>query len=172
MDSWGSWSMTDRATVRPPKPASKMAIVAIIVFFPTMINTVRGLTLIDPRQLELMRKLGLRDIDWRSLTAATVGIGAIWVLWLLAQYWPRRVRRDALDQQWHRLCKKLAARGLPRHSWESPSHYAQRITQTKPELIALLAIAERYAQLRFGPRPATDADIMKMKRAIKKVFQQ
>ncbi len=36
-------------------PASKMAIVAIIVFFPTMINTVRGLTLVDSRQLELMR---------------------------------------------------------------------------------------------------------------------
>ena len=35
-------------------PASKMAIVAIIVFFPTMINTVRGLTLVEPRQLELM----------------------------------------------------------------------------------------------------------------------
>jgi NitT/TauT family transport system permease protein len=35
-------------------PASKMAIVAIIVFFPTMINTVRGLTLVDERQLELM----------------------------------------------------------------------------------------------------------------------
>jgi NitT/TauT family transport system permease protein len=36
-------------------PASKMAIVAIIVFFPTMINTVRGLTLVDARQLELMQ---------------------------------------------------------------------------------------------------------------------
>lgn len=35
-------------------PASKMAIVAIIVFFPVMINTVRGLTLVDPAQLELM----------------------------------------------------------------------------------------------------------------------
>ena len=35
-------------------PASKMAIVAIIVFFPTMINTVRGLTLVDVSQLELM----------------------------------------------------------------------------------------------------------------------
>jgi len=35
-------------------PASKMAIVAIIVFFPTMINTVRGLTLVDAGQLELM----------------------------------------------------------------------------------------------------------------------
>lgn len=36
-------------------PASKMAIVSIIVFFPTMINTVRGLTLVDAEQLELMR---------------------------------------------------------------------------------------------------------------------
>lgn len=36
-------------------PASKMAIVAIIVFFPTMINTVRGLTLVEAQQLELMR---------------------------------------------------------------------------------------------------------------------
>lgn len=36
-------------------PASKMAIVAIIVFFPAMINTVRGLTLVDQRELELMR---------------------------------------------------------------------------------------------------------------------
>ncbi len=36
-------------------PASKMAIVAIIVFFPTMINTVRGLTLVEAGQLELMQ---------------------------------------------------------------------------------------------------------------------
>ena len=36
-------------------PASKIAIVAIIVFFPAMINTVRGLTLIDKRELELMQ---------------------------------------------------------------------------------------------------------------------
>jgi NitT/TauT family transport system permease protein len=36
-------------------PLSKMMIVAVIVFFPMMINTVRGLTLIDPAALELMR---------------------------------------------------------------------------------------------------------------------
>ncbi len=36
-------------------PLSKMMIVAVIVFFPTMINTVRGLTLVDPRALEMMR---------------------------------------------------------------------------------------------------------------------
>ena len=36
-------------------PVSKMAIVAIMVFFPMMINTVKGLTLVDARSLELMR---------------------------------------------------------------------------------------------------------------------
>ena len=39
----------------PSNPFSWMAIVAIIVFFPVMINMVRGLTLVDPRALELMR---------------------------------------------------------------------------------------------------------------------
>ncbi len=43
-------------------PFSKMAIVAIIVFFPTMINTVRGLTLIDQNQLELMHSYAASPI--------------------------------------------------------------------------------------------------------------
>jgi len=41
-------------------PASKIAIVSIIVFFPVMINTVRGLTLVDPMQLELMHSYAAR----------------------------------------------------------------------------------------------------------------
>ena len=36
-------------------PVAKMAVVAVIVFFPVMINTVRGLTDVDPSELELMR---------------------------------------------------------------------------------------------------------------------
>jgi len=36
-------------------PMAKMSIVAIIVFFPVMINMVRGLTEVDPGQLELMQ---------------------------------------------------------------------------------------------------------------------
>lgn len=36
-------------------PLAKMMIVAVICFFPMMINTVRGLTLVDPAMLELMR---------------------------------------------------------------------------------------------------------------------
>jgi NitT/TauT family transport system permease protein len=44
-------------------PLSKMMIVAVIVFFPMMINTVRGLTLVDPAMLELMRSYAATDME-------------------------------------------------------------------------------------------------------------
>lgn len=44
-------------------PASKIAIVAVITFFPMMINMVRGLTLVEPAKLELMRSLATSPID-------------------------------------------------------------------------------------------------------------
>lgn len=38
-------------------PVSKMTVVAVMVFFPVMINLARGLTEVDPAQLELLRSL-------------------------------------------------------------------------------------------------------------------
>ncbi len=43
-------------------PASKIAIVSVIVFFPAMINTTRGLTLVDERELELMQSFAASPI--------------------------------------------------------------------------------------------------------------
>src|SRR5262249_16896146 len=44
-------------------PLSKMMVVAVLVFFPIMINTVRGLTLVDPSSLELMRSYAATERD-------------------------------------------------------------------------------------------------------------
>jgi len=44
-------------------PLSKMMIAAVIVFFPMMINTVRGLTLVDPTQLELMHSYAASEFE-------------------------------------------------------------------------------------------------------------
>jgi NitT/TauT family transport system permease protein len=44
-------------------PMSKLAVVAVIVFFPVMINVTRGLTEVDRSQLELMRSYGASDRD-------------------------------------------------------------------------------------------------------------
>jgi NitT/TauT family transport system permease protein len=51
-------------------PMSKIAIVAIIVFFPMLINVARGLTLVDPNKLELMRSYAATP--WDILSKARV----------------------------------------------------------------------------------------------------
>jgi len=38
-------------------PVSKMAVVAVVVYFPVMINTTRGLLEVDPTEIELMRSI-------------------------------------------------------------------------------------------------------------------
>ena len=44
-------------------PLAKMMIVAIIIFFPMMINTTRGLTLVDPNALQLMHSYAASKWD-------------------------------------------------------------------------------------------------------------
>ncbi len=44
-------------------PFSKMAIVAIMIFFPIMINTVRGLVSVDKSSLELMRSYAASEFE-------------------------------------------------------------------------------------------------------------
>jgi len=43
-------------------PVSKMAIAAVLCFFPTMVNTLRGLTSVHPSSIELMRSYGGGEI--------------------------------------------------------------------------------------------------------------
>jgi len=51
-------------------PLSKMMIAALLVFFPVMINTVRGLTAVDPSALELMRSTAASE--WTVLTKVRI----------------------------------------------------------------------------------------------------
>jgi NitT/TauT family transport system permease protein len=44
-------------------PLSRMAIVAVMVFFPIMVNTVRGLTFVNPSTLELMRSYAATELQ-------------------------------------------------------------------------------------------------------------
>jgi NitT/TauT family transport system permease protein len=48
-------------------PVSKMAVVTVVVFFPVMINTARGLMEVDQAELELMRSYAAkpREVMWR-----------------------------------------------------------------------------------------------------------
>ena len=46
----------------PLQPTSKMAVAAVLCFFPVMVNTLRGLTSVRPTQIELMRSYGAGEI--------------------------------------------------------------------------------------------------------------
>jgi NitT/TauT family transport system permease protein len=51
-------------------PLSKVMIVALITFFPMMINMVRGLTLVEPAKLELMRSYAAKP--WEVLAKVRI----------------------------------------------------------------------------------------------------
>ena len=46
----------------PLEKTSKMAIAAILVFFPVMVNTLRGLTSVRPQSIELMRSYASGEV--------------------------------------------------------------------------------------------------------------
>jgi len=106
------------------------------------------------RQRIFMRSIGMRDADWRALTATLFTIlGAMTVLLLL---WSLRhvVRPDPVQRAWRRFCAKLAARGVERAPAEGPRDFAERAARTLPAARrAILQIATLYISLRYGAHP-------------------
>lgn len=107
------------------------------------------------RQRELLRDLGLGEIDWRGMTALLATLSGvlllaitIWALW-------RRPPQDAALRLWLAFCARLARSGLPRHSWEGPQDYAARVARERPALAdAVRAAADAYVAARYAaPQP-------------------
>jgi NitT/TauT family transport system permease protein len=47
----------------PLSKSSKMAIAAVLVFFPVLVNTIRGLTSVRPQSIELMRSYAAGEFE-------------------------------------------------------------------------------------------------------------
>lgn len=120
------------------------------------------------RQLELMRKLGLPDADWRLLVQCLAGGTGLWLLWLTWRLWPRRAPLDTLDRLWQQACRKLARRGLVRAEWETASAFARRAALAAPQHAdTITAIAETYTDLRFGRSPPTPAALAALRQTVR-----
>lgn len=104
------------------------------------------------RQRRFMAWLGFNQPDWKTL--ATVLGTAVAALMLALFGWAMIKERsaDPLDRAWNAFCEKLARQALPRHPWEGPLDYAQRVTQALPQHANRIRhIAAVYANLRYGP---------------------
>ena len=110
------------------------------------------------RQRELMASVGVRDADWRALTAALFAFLGALTLILLAWSLRRFARPDPVQRAWRRFCRKLAARGVERSPAEGPRDFAARAARALPAARqAILRIGALYIALRYGASASADA---------------
>ncbi len=119
------------------------------------------------RQRDLMSSLGMRDADWRSMTAAMASALGVFTLLLLAWSLRRLVRPDPVQRAWHAFCRKLGARGVARAPHEGPRDYAERAAQRMPAAAAAIeAIAALYLGARYG-RAASREQVAELQQRVR-----
>ncbi len=119
------------------------------------------------RQRDVLASIGLRNIDWKELTAILFTIlGAITVL-LAVWSFRRLARPDPVQRAWIAFCAKLGRRGVARAPHEGPRDYASRAAAALPSgAEAIRAIGELYIALRYG-RDADAPRIGELRRRVR-----
>jgi transglutaminase-like putative cysteine protease len=119
------------------------------------------------RQRDLMSRFGMRDADWRSLTAAMASALGAFTLLLLAWSLRRLARPDPVQRAWQAFCRKLGARGVTRAPHEGPRDYAERAARRLPAAAAAIqAISALYLGARYG-RAASREQIVELRRRVR-----
>ena len=121
------------------------------------------------RQRDLMGLVGMRDADWRSLTATLFTVLGLMTLVLLAWSLGRLARPDPVQSAWRAFCRKLAARGVERALHEGPRDYASRAARTLPaSRRAILRIGAQYIRLRYGAH-ASRPGVARLRRMVREL---
>jgi transglutaminase-like putative cysteine protease len=109
------------------------------------------------RQRDLLASLGLKEPDWRSMTAILSVLCGIVLLGLTAWILRNRLRIDPALAAWRRFTARMARRGIVWREWEGPLAFAERAAAIDPNHgDGIREIAALYAGLRYGPAPRAD----------------
>ena len=119
------------------------------------------------RQRDLMASIGMRDADWRTLTATLFAFLGAMTLVLLAWSLKRLARPDPVQKAWRAFCRKLASRGIERAPSEGPRDYAARAAHALPVARqSILRIGALYVTLRYGA-DATAAGVARLRQLVR-----
>lgn len=103
------------------------------------------------RQQDVLRKLGLGEVDWPRLATLLTAACGLLVAGLIGWAIQGGRPRDPLERCWLVFCQRLARAGLPRLPWEGPLAYGERAATHFPRHApALRHITRTYAALRYG----------------------
>jgi protein-glutamine gamma-glutamyltransferase len=119
------------------------------------------------RQRELLSLAGMREADWRKLTATLFAFLGAMTLVLLAWSLRRLARPDPVQKAWRAFCRKLASRGIERSPHEGPRDYAARAARALPAARrTILRIGALYIALRYGAQ-ASAAGVARLRRLVR-----
>jgi len=122
------------------------------------------------RQRDLMRRIGMRDADWRKLTATMATFLGIFTLLLLAWSLRRLAPRDRVQRAWAAFVRKVASRGVVRAPHEGPRDFAERAARRLPAASgAIRAIGALYLEARYGPPRAGRALPAELERRVREL---
>jgi transglutaminase-like putative cysteine protease len=112
----------------------------------------------NKRQAELLRRLGLGQLEWRGMVGLMAGLLGLLLLlisgWLL---WRRPKTADPVLRIYQRFCNKLAGRGIKRAKSEGPLDFARRVTVLRPDLADEVDLITNYYQrLRYSSKPTVE----------------
>jgi hypothetical protein len=118
------------------------------------------------RQRDLLASLGLREPDWRSMTAILSILSGVVLLVLTVWILRNRQRVDPALTAWRRFTARMARLGIVWQAWEGPLQFAERAARLTPQHARdIVEIAALYAGLRYGPNPRPD-DLSRLKSRI------
>jgi transglutaminase-like putative cysteine protease len=104
-------------------------------------------------QFSLIERLGIAEPDAQKIVlvmAAGLVLAFAWLMWQLRRE-QRAEPKDPAVVAYRRLCRRLAAIGLPRRPHEGAEGYAARVGRARPDLAAAAAaLFESYSQLRYA----------------------
>jgi transglutaminase-like putative cysteine protease len=118
------------------------------------------------RQRDLLASLGLKEPDWRSMTAILSVLCGVIMLGLAGWILRNRLHVDPVLAAWRKFTARLARRGMVWQPWEGPLDFAERAAAADPAHgEGIREIAALYAGLRYGPAPQA-ADLIRFKNRI------
>ncbi len=117
----------------------------------------RILTFNEESQEKLLGLMHIPEPDGEKL-AIVLGLclilGMAWLTWTVRRELDPRPR-DPVSRAYGRLCRRLAAAGIPRLPYEGAEGFAARVAGRRPDLGATVAaLCRRYSDLRYAANPA------------------
>lgn len=123
------------------------------------------------RQVELMKKSGLRQVDWKTLVALTVAGLLLMIALYSALLTLKRRRQDPVNRAFTQLNQRLLRLDCQCGADECPQAWLLRLQQKNlPFYPALEHIIQQYLELRYGlPGADRGAAIKTLQRDVKRL---